>query len=61
MQASYVIKVPALKGVMQQTLVEVDISSSNLQMAADQPMTFPVANLTLSNQQTVSVEIGLLS
>jgi hypothetical protein len=44
-----VIKVSALKKVIQQTLVEVDISSSNLQMAADQPMAFPVANLSLSN------------
>ena len=50
MQASYVIKVPALKEVMKQTLGEADISSSNLQTAEDQPMKFPVANLPLSNQ-----------
>jgi hypothetical protein len=47
MQASYVIKVPALKEVIKQTLVEVDISSSNLQTAVDQLMKFPVFNLPL--------------
>jgi hypothetical protein len=48
MQASYVVKVHALKEVIKQTLVEVEISSSKLQ-AADQPMKFPVA-IPLSSQ-----------
>jgi hypothetical protein len=50
MQASYLIKVPAMKEVIKQTLVEVDISSSNLQAAEEQPVKFPVANLPLSGQ-----------
>jgi len=50
MQASCVIEVPAMKEVIKQTLVELDISSSNLQAAEDQPMKFPVANLPLSSQ-----------
>jgi hypothetical protein len=50
MQASYVIKVPALKEVITQTLVEVDVCSLNLQATEDQPMKLPVANLPLSSQ-----------